>query len=258
MNLLESNVHWLDRGSYWLSTIPQGSSLWDGYRKYRLTASKFGVAAGLSDYKTASRLADEMCGLAPVVISERSRTLMDYGVQTEPIARNWYQKKFSCLVKEVGLAVWKENSALGASSDGIVLTPNSNSGNQDKTLIYDVRSGLYESDLLIEIKSVQKFSPLIQNYIESLSDGFSPPPFYHNHIDPCYYAQMQGNLAILNKKWCDYIVYCEKQQSVFTYRVDFNPHYWQFELLPKLNYFLQHELEPRLVKIGKRPLSIQK
>src|SRR5579883_2055728 len=120
---LEKNVDWIDRSTYWLSTVPQGTSLWDGHRKYRLTASNFGTAAGHNlRFKTPSQLADDITGIAKIEVPDRNKALMAYGTSREPFARKWYQNRYSCTVKEVGLAVWKENPLLGCSTDGIVMT----------------------------------------------------------------------------------------------------------------------------------------
>lgn len=244
---LEKNVYWLDRDKYWLSTIPQGTPLWDGYRKYRLTASNFGVASGHSvTFKTPSQLADEMAGIVKVEIPERNRELMNYGTRTEPMARKWYEKNRLTTVKEVGLAVWKENPALGCSTDGIILTSQGNG------------TGLMESDLLLEIKSVQKMYGPVKMHMERIRNGFIPPPFYHDHMWTSHYDQIQGNLAIMDKKACDYLVFCQPENSVFTYRVDFNKDYWENDLYPALKRFISDELEPRLERLQLRRAEIEK
>lgn len=231
---LERNVPWLDRGTFWLSTIPQGTPLWDGQRKYRLTGSNFGYAAGHGlHFKTPTRLADEMTGIVEPDISPEAQQRMDYGTAQEKFARRWYERKHRVLVKEVGLAVWKENPALACSTDGIVLHADGS-----------------ESDLLIEIKSVMKMYDPLKKHTQMMAMGWTPPQYYHDHMWTTHYDQIQGNLAIMNKKWCDYIVYCEPEKAVFTYRVEYNPDYWNNELLPKLKSFINSELEPRLDMLG--------
>jgi hypothetical protein len=244
---LERNITWLNRDTYWLSTVPQGNTLWDGQRKYRLTASNFGIASGHSTkFKTPSQLADEMAGIIKIEIPEENRLLMSYGTKTEPLVRKWYENKFKTTVKEVGLAVWKENPALGCSTDGIVLTKPEYCPNG----ILDTHTKLVESDLLIEIKSVQKMYGPLKEHTARIENGFIPPRYYHDHIWPSHYDQIQGNLAIMNKKACDYIVYCAQEDNVFRYRVEYNPDYWKYELLPKLLTFVSDELNPRLEKLG--------
>ena len=234
---LENNINWLDRDTYWLSTIPQGTPLWDGCRKYRLTGSNFGIAAGHSKFKTPSQLADEIAGITKPEIPAYNRELMAYGTSREPIARKWYEQRYGVTVKEVGLAVWKQNPYLGCSSDGIVMSESPQSHGM---------SDVAESDLLLEIKSVKKMYEPVKKYMQAIHEGFQPPPFYHDHMWTTHYDQIQGNLAIMNKKWCDYVVYCEPESSVFTYRVVYNPHYWEHELYPALHGFIENELKPRI------------
>ena len=50
-----------------------------------------------------------------------------------------------------------------------------------------------------------------------------------------YYAQVQGQLAIGGRPWCDFVVYTTKGISV--QRIKFDNHYWENILLPKLTEF---------------------
>ena len=60
-----------------------------------------------------------------------------------------------------------------------------------------------------------------------------------------YYSQIQGQLAITERKWCDFIVYTNKGLSVE--RIDFDSKFWLEQLLPKLTCFYDNCLCPAVV-----------
>ena len=61
--------------------------------------------------------------------------------------------------------------------------------------------------------------------------------------------QMQGGMALLDKEWCDYIVYATEDGDVYQERISFNEEYWNNILYPKLQLFLSKELFPLLEEI---------
>ena len=50
-----------------------------------------------------------------------------------------------------------------------------------------------------------------------------------------YYAQVQGEMDITGRKWCDFIIYTEKGINVE--HIDFDQDFWDKDLLPKLVEF---------------------
>lgn len=50
-----------------------------------------------------------------------------------------------------------------------------------------------------------------------------------------YYSQIQGQLAITQRKWCDFVIYTPKSLSIE--RIPFDNVFWESELLPKLTAF---------------------
>lgn len=46
-----------------------------------------------------------------------------------------------------------------------------------------------------------------------------------------YYAQVQGQMAIGGRKWCDFVIYTKKGIAVEW--IAFDPNYWSNQLLPK-------------------------
>lgn len=231
-------MSWIDCGTYWLNSSPQGTPIWHGAREYRVTASNFAIAAGWTPEKcTQDELADDITGIKKREFSEDAKMVMRIGTETEPDARRWYERSTGSTVKEVGLAVPKWNIRIGASLDGEVLGTNGE----------------------IEIKCpLEMYKPLLA-HTERIKQGWKMPPFYTDHIWPSHVAQMQGGMAITNKEWCDYIVYCPLrdgrlkrplQDKAFVGRLDFNRSYWD-TLHEQLNTFIEEKVNPRLIKLGK-------
>ena len=60
-----------------------------------------------------------------------------------------------------------------------------------------------------------------------------------------YYAQVQGQMAIGERPWCDFVVFTMKGLSVE--RISFNLDYWTNTLLPKLVSFYDNCVAPEIV-----------
>lgn len=233
MNSLETTVAWLDCGTYWLSTAPQSSVLWDNTRKYRLTASKFASALGLTpQFDTPDDTADYILGIRKKTFTLKSQRLMALGVRDEPLGRNAYSKIYSVEVKEVGLAIPKYDLRIGSSVDGIVGT-----------------------DGTIEIKRTEALYSPIESFLDNKACGWTPPPFYHEHIYDSHHLQMQGGLEILNRKWCDYVVISPPQNRIFIYRVQRDKNYWETFIYPGIQKFFLEKIEPRLEQIKETRLD---
>lgn len=211
---------WEDRGTYYLSTAPQRSEEWLEQRKDKLTASNFGYAVRDSKFKTVYELALDISGIKKTEFSESSIIAMNHGTVFEPIAREWYEKQYGVKVEELGLAVPKWNSRIGGSVDGDVLN----------------------TDGIIEIKCPKiMYGPLLNKIKKSQENTNSLVP---SHIWYSHYCQMQGCMAILGKKWCDYIVYATESQNIYVERIQFNQYFWDNELYPAINNFLDNILQP--------------
>ena len=74
--------------------------------------------------------------------------------------------------------------------------------------------------------------------IDAINAGKKFPRFYHDHIDRSHYAQMQGSMKILNKQYCDYVVYATSSNLSYVERIEFNPLYWDTILWPGIQKFL--------------------
>lgn len=268
--ILFPKSRWEDRGDFWLSLAEQGTDDWLDDRKGRLpvnflndesdhdesfhisdiiklspqarfvngrvTGSSYGAAAGHSPFTNppfvpSNDLALEIAGLSEKIFSDEAVKNMKHGSEQEQNARIWYENKYDVKVEEVGLAVPKWNFHLGSSVDGIVEGMNG----------------------IIEIKCPARgvYQPL-KDYVKLVESGWKPSkPLYHDHIYTSHYDQMQGGMAILQKDWCDYIVYSTSDSQVYCERILFNKKYWDECLYPKLEEWLDDKLFPILENILK-------
>ena len=193
--------------------------MWHAHRKFRLTVSNFGGAIGKSSFCSPMEIAIDITNIKPKTTS--AKFAMQHGVVTEPKARDWYCKTRNVEVQEVGLAVPKWEPRIGASLDGEV-----------------------GPDGIIEIKSPLVMYEPLQNHMIKINTGWRPPPFYHGHIWDTHYAQMQGGMKITGRKWCDYIVYATESNRSYVERIYFNQQYWDNELWPGVQNFLNNIMEP--------------
>lgn len=218
---------WIDCDTYWLNKSPQGTPDWHKNRK-RLTASRVGYALGINlKFNTPENVALEILELREHPIPEENKILMSEGITQEPIARKWYTDTYKVKVELVGLAIPKFDIRIGASSDGLV-----------------------GSDGMIEIKCIRKMYYPILNYLKTLETGYAFPDGYHEHIWETHYMQIQTNLVILGRKWCDYIVMCQNEDCVFVQRIHVDMNYWNNILYPGIKKFLSEILEPLMKKHG--------
>lgn len=220
--------NWIDCGDYFLNTEKQGTRGWLAQKNGRLSPSRMGAAIGLSSrFETPEEVALDITGIKPKTFTEESLRVMNLGTINEPVARTWYEDNTGYRVKEVGFAVPKWDYRIGGSTDGIVFIRNEETSNYE------------ESDGIVEIKCPEKmYWPLIV-HIEKLNSGWIPPsPYYHDHIWPSHYTQMQGYMKILNKKWCDYIVYSLTTRKVYVERIIFNEEFCNDVLCPGISHFL--------------------
>lgn len=249
-----NNGGWIDCGTYWLNSSQQGSQGWHEARYNRLTASKFGAAIGKSQFSTPEKTADHVAGIKYEEHDQAAIERMSHGTQMEPLARDWYCKKYGVEAEEVGIAIPKWNVDIGGSLDGMVyhwLSPEDQRRNSNNLIGERIGpDGRLKRTLVgaIEIKCPKNgvYWPL-KKRVQDISNGIDRTGDY-SHIYPNYYAQMQGCIKISNLPWCDFIVFCPDKNDVYVERVEFNEQYWTNILEPGINDFITHQLKPRRTK----------
>lgn len=228
---------WTDRETCWISNYGQRTEEWKSLRMYRLTASNFAAVAGRDPLKSPEDVLNTICGLAKPP-SETAMMNMNHGTFLEPFIRNHYSKVNNVNVKEVGLAVYKKNTYLGASLDGDV---------DDQTCL-EIKcpvNGIY-SPLMFKLK----------NFSTRSGDAVTGTAASYSHIWNSHYDQMMGQMAITGKTQCDYWVYSDSTKQLYKERIPFNKGYWEESLYPKLDKFIEEKLKPKLKELGVGPLSV--
>ena len=216
------------------STRDQSTNhLWYSVRQYRLTASNFGaVRRQLPSTPPQSLVLHIIKG------SHFSSQSTEWGKQQESVAFKKYvemqqesghQGLFAC---SCGFMIDEAHPFLGASPDGVVHDPSSSSpfGLLEIKCPYASRNkqpleAAYSSSFFCEISKEKNEVKL----------KLSHP----------YYSQVEGQMAIAGRPWCDFVVFTTKGMSIE--RIDFNPNVWNNDLLPKLISFYDNCLAPEIV-----------
>ena len=154
--------------------FPQGSIDWLQSRAGKVTAScisnvlakiKTGEAAARRDYK-AQLVAEILTGVPQGDAYINAE--MQFGLDTEPLARAAYEAQEGVLVEQVGLVVHPRIDRAAASPDGLV-----------------------EENGLVEIKC-----PKVATHLTYLLDGTVPSK---------YQPQMLWQMACCERDWCDFV-----------------------------------------------------
>lgn len=150
--------------------MEQKSDEWFAIRLGKVTASVFSNATAGGAGKTKTTLMRKLIAERLTDLPEESYTnsAMDWGTETEPLAREYYEQINGCIVKEVGFV--ELNADIGASPDGLV-----------------------GEDGLLEIKC-----PNSSTHIGYLLD---------NKMPTTYVKQVQGQMWVTGRKWTDFVSY---------------------------------------------------
>jgi len=174
-----------------MSDIEQGSAEWFAIRCGKVTASRVAdiIATTKSGY-SASRANYEAQLICEVLTGKPAESFtnsaMQWGTDTEPLARAQYELKSGNMVDQIGFVSHPMIEQSGASPDGLIGT-----------------------DGLIEIKC-----PNTSTHLDTLLNQTVPTK---------YITQIQWQLACTQRKWCDFVSYdprLPENLSLFIKRVD--------------------------------------
>lgn len=156
---------------------------WYAIRRGRPSASVFSsiVTCDGKPSKSADKLLYKLAGEILTGKSEEmfQNDAMRRGVELEPDARMFYELSTGCTVEQIGFCL-NDEETFGCSPDGLV-----------------------GADGLIEIKV-----PSIATHISYMLDNCVPSE---------YYQQVQGQLLVTERDWCDFVSYHPDMKS-FIYR----------------------------------------
>jgi putative phage-type endonuclease len=204
----------------------QGSDEWLQVRKFSLTASNFGTAAGSNPYQTPADLLEEK-----LYGNFTGNALTVWGNEHEPHARETFVKWFGEYLRaryvfegrnDDPIFELKEDNAIKfAAEPWLAVSP-------DGILFYEDWDGTRKVSL-VEFKC-----PTRDN------SGFSPYSKYESGVPPYYMDQIQGICGYLNEnKYCTlffediwFVVWRPTQSWISHIQVDSN--YYKNNLKPKL------------------------
>lgn len=152
----------------------QLSDEWFAARAGLPTASHFSeiVTAKGEPSKSAHLYMCELAAEAVTGIKTEGYTndIIQRGIELEPEAIEFYEFVKGVEVKKVGLCYQDEQKKFGASPDGLV-----------------------DEDGILELKC-----PLAKTHVSYLLD---------NRLPPAYHRQVQGQLYVTERQWCDFMSY---------------------------------------------------
>jgi putative phage-type endonuclease len=198
--------------------IIQGTPEWFAQRLGKVTASRVAdvIAKTKTGYSTsranymAQLVAERLTGQAGESFSNAA---MQWGTETEPLARMAYETETGLMVTEVAMIDHPTIAMSGASPDGLV-----------------------QSDGLVEIKC-----PNTATHIDTLLYGEAPTK---------YKPQMQWQIACTGRKWCDFVSFdprLPEDMQLFVKRVERDDAYIA-ELETEIKQFLS-EVETTVQKL---------
>jgi putative phage-type endonuclease len=203
-----------------MTEIVQGSEAWFQSRMGKVTASRVAdvIAKTKTGYSTSrdNYMAQLVCERMTNTVAESfSNSAMQWGTETEPLARAAYEAHADVLVDEVAMITHPTIEAAGASPDGLV-----------------------GDDGQLEIKC-----PNTATHIDTLLTQTVPGK---------YITQMQWQMACTGRKWCDFVSFDPRMSDglqLFVKRVEFDPVY--VAMLEKEVIQFLTELDGKIKKLNK-------
>lgn len=206
---------------------------WFYQRMGRLTASVFHEAAHFRSFdKPDASLLRKIFGHSDAVCPATQ-----YGKQNEHKAKQEYEKKVGNVhqnftVTEAGLHIKSDLALLGASPDGLLDCACHGKGVLEIKCAYSHKK--------LPAKAAAKLRPenfVVKGEDVSLKKDISSP----------FYCQIIGQMALTNTKYCDFVLFTNKNVAMYVERVHFDSKFWDSLLLPKLLKFCDLSLKPKLL-----------
>lgn len=216
--------------------------IWKELHKGRITSSLFGAV--LTSRPSPTSLIKQVIHGSSL---DRYPTLpvpVRWGVEHEQNALVDYlalQNAVTSLrVEESGLTIYPSHAFLGATSDGWVYDESMPEGNQKGVL--EIKCPYSICNDVITHREVHE---LVGRKGFCLEESENGPRLIRNHS---YYAQIQGEMAIMGCAWGDFVVWTAAEQSnCFVERTYFDPDFCSF-MLPKLVEWFISNISPSYIK----------
>lgn len=207
--------------------------LWFNVRRHRITASLFGCVVSRKPTTPPHSLVMRI-----IQPKHFSTPATEYGIEKEECATREYvthQRNHGhseIIVTASGVIINPLWSFLGASPDGAIYDP----------------LNLQEPFGFLEIKcpySARNLTPAEACAQSGFCCRLTSTGQLELKETHQYYAQIQGQMALGERPWCDFVLFTLKGISV--QRIRFNKTYWTTKLLPKLTSFYDNCVAPELV-----------
>lgn len=215
-------ITWVETDTTYFSTARQCTPLWDELHTGALSASRISTYLGLSKFSETSEESALQCvGLSKKSFNSDQLDCTQIGVRGEPILRDWYSKIIGQPIEEVGIAIWKKDTRIRASLDGVY--------GDKRSVEFKITSDIYW--------------PLIEHF-RAMKNGTKPPPSKYEHIWTTHYNQMIQSMAVTGRTSMDYIVAGYKKNIVYMEEIPFDEKYWTTDLYPEAVNFYGKYIEP--------------
>ena len=227
------NVTDKERNRIEQASVDQSSDwMWHQQWKSRLTSSIFGVVAKRRPKTPTKNLVTTLLYKDKAINSPSLR----WGRENEDRARQAYtNKNHHIKISQAGLVIDATQGWLACSPDNFATDELS------KTL------GLVEYKCPYSARdSTVQDAAMSKDFFANIQNGKVTLKWTHN-----YYYQIQGQMAICKRKWCDFVIWTPKEMT--TERIVFDPIFWQ-EMLPKLELFYDRAILPELASPQNQPI----
>ena len=220
------NVSPAERQKIERTTLEQANDQsWFELRKSRLTASNFGTVARRRHATPVAKLVRNLLYDVP-----REARSLQWGRDHEEDARQAYSRKSgpTMILTRSGLVIHPEHGWLACSPDDLVSdTVAESQGLVEYKCPYSAR------DITVEEACKKK------DFMCMLNSGKVTLKRTHK-----YYYQVQGQMAITRRWWCDFVIWTPHSTTVE--RINFDEEFWA-TVVPKLELFYDRAIVPELV-----------
>ena len=204
---------------------------WYEERKKRITSSIFGDIISRGINNNTSNLTQRLLYTKFTGNRFTRRGLSEENVTIQEYVNQIKSNGNEVTVTKPGFKVSLDNPFLGASADGLVK-------------FKDGSEGLVEvKNLLQNDKSLIKDAARTKKTFCLTMDTSEKVKLKRNHK---YFYQVQGQLNIYNKDWCDFVVRRTNPYDIYIERVSRDVALWNSKMVPKLKAFYFSHILPEI------------